>query len=146
LIIGFQIESKKLPKKMNTFKRIFRICTTKTPLDNSAWYYSNGKIVIKWRKVPELQKPCGAVRLEGQGLTERIILLYGIDGQYHAFRNTYPPLGMRLDPIDNTAKLRSCGILETIFDYSGNVMSGFGKESLKKYRVETRKCKIIIWA
>ena len=131
---------------MEVIKKLFGVYNTKTPHDNNAWYYSNGKIVLEWSKVSEIQKPCGSVSLEGRGLKERIFLLYGIDGQYYAYRNKYPPFGMRLEPIYNKAKIRCCGLFETTFDYSGNVMSGFGKESLKKYRVETRKCKIIIWA
>jgi hypothetical protein len=129
---------------MIAIKRIFGICSTKSPSDDGSWHYSNEKIVIEWARVPELQKPGGAIRLEGRGLEERVFLIYGMDGQYHAFRNTYPPLGMRLDPVEGRAKIRCCGLFETIFDYSGNVMSGLGKESLKKYRVEMRKCKLVI--
>jgi nitrite reductase/ring-hydroxylating ferredoxin subunit len=116
-----------------------------SPRDDKSWHYSNGKIVIEWARVPELQKPGGAIRLEGRGLKEKIILVYGIDGQYHAFKNNYSRLGMRLDPVEGKAKIQCCGWFETIFDYSGNVMSGKRKEPLKTYRVETRKCTLVIW-
>jgi hypothetical protein len=130
---------------MILFKRIFGISSTTSPSDDGSWQYSNGKIVIEWARVPEIQKPGGAIRLEGRGLKENILLIYGIDGQYHAFRNKYSRLRMRLDPVEDKAKIRCCGLFETIFDYSGNVMSGKGKEPLKTFRVETRKCKLVIW-
>jgi hypothetical protein len=131
--------------EMVEIKKILGICNTKSPKDDGSWHYSNGKIVIEWARVPELQKPSSAIRLEGKGFKGRVFLIYGIDGQYHAFRNKYSPLGLRLDPVAGTAKIRCCGLFETIFDYSGNVMSGYGKESLKKYRVEMRKCKLVVW-
>lgn len=130
---------------MGVFKKIFGICNTKRPSDDGSWYVSNGKIVLEWARVPVLHKPGKAVSLEGRGLKESVFLVYGIDGQYHAFKNRYPPLGMRLDPVDGTVKIRCCGPFETIFDYSGNVMAGVGKEPLKKYPVEMRKCKMVIW-
>jgi nitrite reductase/ring-hydroxylating ferredoxin subunit len=130
---------------MTIIRKIFGTCKTTSPNDDGSWQYSKGKIVIEWARVPELQQPGGAIRLEGRGLKEKIILIYGIDGQYHAFKNEYSRLGMPLDPVEGKAKIRCCGLFETIFDYSGNVMSGKGKESLKTYRVETRKCKLVIW-
>jgi nitrite reductase/ring-hydroxylating ferredoxin subunit len=72
------------------------------------------------------------------------MLLHGLDGQYHAFRNRCPHKGRRLDPVDKTAKVQCCCLSRSTFDYSGNVMSGPCKTSLRKYRVRTNKCKIVI--
>jgi len=132
--------------KLDFIKRIFGICETGKTEDSNSWKFSNGKVEIEWARVPELRKPCGAVRLEGRGLPERILVIYGIDGQFHAFRNRCSYWGRRLDPVAGDAAVRCCSLFRSTFDYAGNVMSGPAKESLRKYRVEIRKCKVIIWS
>ena len=129
---------------MTILKRIFGICETGKPEDAGAWKFSNGKVEIEWSRVPELRTPCGAVRLEGRGLPERILVVYGIDGQFHAFKNRCPHMGRRLDPVVGSAAVRCCSLFISTFDYTGNVMSGPAKESLKRFRVETQKCKVVI--
>jgi nitrite reductase/ring-hydroxylating ferredoxin subunit len=130
--------------QMEFFKQVLGICNTKKPEDVKGWAYREGKIELDWARIPELQKPCGAVRLEGRGLPKRILLIYGMDGQYHAFRNRCVHLGRRLDPVSGKAVLRCCSLFGTTYDYAGNVMSGPGKTSLKKYKVEKNKCKLFV--
>lgn len=130
---------------MGLFKRIFGICRTKPPRDAKCWKYSRGKVEIEWARAPELRKPCGAIRLEGWGLPERLLVIYGIDGQYHAFRNECTYTGRRIDPVAGTATLRCCGLSRSTFDYTGKVASGPAKEALKVFRVKTKQCKVIIW-
>jgi nitrite reductase/ring-hydroxylating ferredoxin subunit len=130
--------------KIEFIKKIFGICETKQPRDPGCWKYSNGKVEIEWARVPELRKPCGAIRLEGRGLPEKILVVYGIDGQFHAFRNRCPSWGRRLDPVGGTATICCCSLSRPTFSYAGNVMSGPAKEPLKKYRIETKKCKVIV--
>ncbi len=130
---------------MSILKRIFGICETGKAEDAGAWKFSNGKVEIEWARVPELRKPCGAVRLEGRGLPERILVVYGIDGQFHAFKNRCPHMGRRLDPVAGGAAVRCCSLSRSTFDYTGNVMSGPAKEPLRRFRVETKKCKVVIW-
>lgn len=127
------------------FEQIFGICQTQKPRDVGCWKFSRGRIEIEWGRVPEFRKPWGAIRLEGQGLPVRLLVTYGIDGQFHAFRNTCPHMGRRLDPVAGTARVRCCSLSGSTFDYTGNVMSGPAKEVLKTFRVETNKCKVIIW-
>jgi nitrite reductase/ring-hydroxylating ferredoxin subunit len=129
---------------MELIQRILRIPRTKRPRDERCWAYSRGMIVIEWGRVPELQKPCGAIRLEERGLADRILVVYGIDGQFHAFRNRCPHRGGRLDPVPGRAAVRSCGLSRSTFDYAGNIMSGPAKDALKTYKVKTNKCRVII--
>jgi len=82
---------------------------------------------------------------KGGGFLERVLIIYGIDGQYHAFRNKCGYMGRRIDPVVGTATVRCCGLSGSTFDYTGNVMSGSAKESLKTFRVRTKNCKVIIW-
>ena len=104
-----------------------------------------GKVEIEWARAPELRKPYGAIRLEGQGLPVRVLVIYGIDGQYHAFRNKCSYMGRRIDPVVGTATIRCCGLFRSTFDYTGNVMSGPSKEPLRTFKVETKHCKVIVW-
>lgn len=130
---------------MGLFKQIFGICKTKPPEYAGCWKYFRGKIELDWARVPELHKPGGAIRLEGRVLPERILVIYGIDGHFYAFKNRCTHMGRRLDPVAGTATVRCCSLSRSTFDYTGNVMSGPAKESLRKFRVETNKCKFIIW-
>jgi nitrite reductase/ring-hydroxylating ferredoxin subunit len=130
---------------MGLLKRIFGICETKKPRDSNWWNYGNGKVMLDWARVPELHKPCGAVRIEGKKIPGRIIVIQGFDGQFHAFMNQCTHMGRRIDPVADTTLIRCCSLNKSTFDYTGNVMSGPAKESLRKLRVETRKCKVIVW-
>ena len=85
--------------EMSLLRRIFGICTTQLPGDDDCWRYSRGKIKIEWARAPELHKTGGAIFLEGKGLSIRVLVVYGMDGQYHAFRNRSTFMGRRLDPV-----------------------------------------------
>jgi len=129
---------------MDFIKRIFGICETKQPGDPGCWKYSNRRVEIEWARVPELQKPSGAIRLEGRGLPERILVIFGIDGQFHVFRNRCSYDGRRLDPVPGTTTVRCCALSQSTFDYTGKAISGPAKESLRTYKIKSKKCKIII--
>ena len=129
---------------MGLFQRILGFCKTKPPGDPECWRYNRGKVVIEWARVPELHKPCGAIRLEGRGLPEGILVVYGMDGQFHAFKNKCSHLGSRLDPGEDVSTLQCCSLSKSTFDYGGNVISGPATESLQALPVENRKCKVVI--
>ena len=131
--------------KMGLFKIIFGICKTKLPRDAKCWKYSKGKVEIEWAQAQEFHKPGGAIRLEGKGLPIRVLVVYGMDGQYHAFRNRSTFMGRRLDPVAGTKTVHSCNVFRSVFDYTGNVMSGPAKKPLKTFPIETKNCKVIIW-
>jgi nitrite reductase/ring-hydroxylating ferredoxin subunit len=129
---------------MGLFQRILGISKTKPPEDPESWTYNRGKVVIDWARVPELHKPCGAVRLEGRGLPDRILLIYGMDGEFHAFKNKCTHMGRRLDPGGDISMVQCCSLSKSTFDYAGNVVSGPAKGPLDVLDVENRKCKVVI--
>jgi nitrite reductase/ring-hydroxylating ferredoxin subunit len=94
------------------------------PKDKECWNYSAGKVVIALNRAPELSSPGGAVRLEGKGLPERILVVYGEDGGYHAFRNRCQHMGRRLDPVPETQTVQCCSVNKSTYDYRGNVLFG----------------------
>lgn len=138
------LEGKQELHKMEFLKRTFGLCKTKKPKQAESWNFLEGKIGVEWAKVPELQEPCGAIRLEGAELPERVLLVFGMDGQYHAFQNRCPSTGRRLDPVMGKEALASCSLFPSTFDYEGHVLSGPARESLTTFPVRTKKCKVII--
>jgi nitrite reductase/ring-hydroxylating ferredoxin subunit len=129
---------------MSILKRILGICETKPPLDPWCWTHQNGRIEIDLPRAPELSRPGGAIRLEGQALPERVLIVYGTDGQFHAFRNKCRHMGRRMDPIPASAKIRCCSVSIATYDYSGKVVLGPARGPLKTYRVEAAEGKITI--
>ena len=130
---------------MSILKRILGICDTKAPLDAWCWTHQDRKIDIDLSRAPELSKPGGAIRLEGQALPEKVLVLHGTDGQFHAFHNKCRHMGRRIDPVPASAKVRCCSVSMATYDYSGKVVSGTAKGPLKAYRIEAADNKVIIF-
>jgi len=64
---------------MGIFKRLLGICSTRQPANAACWSYVEGKIHVELAEAPELQVPEGAIRLEGKGLPNRILVVRGPD-------------------------------------------------------------------
>ena len=87
------------------FQRIFGLPATQKPLDPQCWSFSDGKITIDLKRATELKKPGGALRLEGNGLPMRVLVIRGDDGKFHAFHNRCTHMGhRRLDPVLEQAR------------------------------------------
>jgi hypothetical protein len=62
----------------------------------------------------ELHKPGEAICLEGKGLSIRMLVVYGMDGQYHTFINRSTFMGRRLDPVASKQTVRSCNLFRSV--------------------------------
>lgn len=120
---------------MGIFKRILGICETKYPKDAGSWNYSEGKLEIDLKRAPELSEPGGTIRLEGNGLLERVLVFHGYDGQFHALKNKCTHMGRRLDLLDGTEQVRCCSVSKSTYDYAGQVISGRAKDAVKVFQV-----------
>ncbi|MBW1710957.1 MAG: Rieske (2Fe-2S) protein [Deltaproteobacteria bacterium] len=129
---------------MGLFKRLFGICETKPPLDDACWDFSEGKVEIDLERASELTNPGGAIRLEGKGLPEKVLVVNGNDGSLHAFHNKCTHGGRRIDPLAQTENIRCCSVSKSTFDYSGQLISGPAKGPLKAYKLETENGKATI--
>jgi len=129
---------------MGLFKRIFGLCETTLPSDPDCWKVAGGKVEIELARVPELQSKEGAIRLEGGGLSERVLVVHGTDGRFHAFRNKCPHFGRRIDPLPGKPQVRCCSLSKSTFDYKGKKVSGPAKRTLTPYRVEVENGMLII--
>ncbi len=116
-------------------KRILGIC--ETPLaDTESWRMSGSQILADLKKIPALSKPGNAVRLEGKGLSARILLVHGTDGNYHAFVNKCSHMGRRIDPMSGENSLCCCSVSKSAYTYDGKVISGPAKSPLRTLPVQ----------
>lgn len=68
-------------------KRLIGICETNPPQVPNCWMFSSNKIEIDLNRVPELSQAGGAVRLEGNGLPERVLVVHGDGKNFFAFND-----------------------------------------------------------
>jgi nitrite reductase/ring-hydroxylating ferredoxin subunit len=121
--------------KRGFFQRLFGIPATQKPTDDAGWQFAGGVVTIDLNQVPELGKSGGAVRLEGRGLPERVLVVHGDDGVYRAFHNRCRHMGRRLDPVPGAGTVQCCSVSKATYDYEGAVVHGPAKGPVKWYPV-----------
>jgi nitrite reductase/ring-hydroxylating ferredoxin subunit len=124
------------PYKRNIFQRILGLCATKPPQDEDCWSYSNGQLTIDLTRAKELDRPGSSLRFEGKDCPERILVIYGDDCQFHAYRNKCEHAGRRIDPVPGQEKLMCCSVSKTTYDYEGKIMAGPAKGPIRSYPIE----------
>jgi nitrite reductase/ring-hydroxylating ferredoxin subunit len=128
----------------NIFQRLLGICATKKPSDEGCWTFDDGNIVVNLDRVPELSCVNGAIRLEAKTLPERVLIILGDDGEYHAFRNRCTHGKRRLDPMPGMVQVQCCSIGKSIYDYNGKIISGSAKDDIQTYPVIDDNGKLVI--
>ena len=129
---------------MKFFKRLLGICETPPPGDPEAWTVANGLVRINLFRMPELNHPGGAVRLEGQDPAPRLLVFHGDDGQYHVVANRCTHMGRRIDPIAGSKTIQCCSISKSTFTYDGKPVGGVAKKALTTYPVAREGDKLTI--
>ncbi len=124
----------KLPRSI--FQRIFGIPATNKPANADCWRVEGDRIVLDAARVPELSRPWGAVRLEGGGCPERVLIIRGEDERLHAYRNRCGHVGRRLDPVPQTGTIQCCSINAATYDYDCQKLGGPGRGAVIQYEVE----------
>ncbi len=120
---------------MNFLKRIFGICETPIPGDPQAWSAQNGSVRIDLTRMPELKTPGSGVRLEGQGLDPRLLVLHGDDEKYHAIANCCTHMGRRIETMAGSNTIQCCSVSKSTFTYDGQPVGGAAKKPVKIYPV-----------
>ena len=128
---------------MSFFKKLFGISVTK-PAQEGSWKLNDGTIEIDLDRAPELSSPNGALRLEGEGLDPRMLVIHGVDGQYHAYKNNCACSGWRIDPVPGEEKVQCCTLASSTYDYTGKRVSGPAKDDLQVFPVEAEGKKLTI--
>ncbi|MBI9077838.1 MAG: Rieske (2Fe-2S) protein [Desulfatibacillum sp.] len=122
--------------KRGFLNRILGIPATKTPIDSDCWAYSDGVLTVDLARAPELSKPGGAMRLEGNGLPERVLVFQGDDGEFRAFKNRCSHIGhRRLDPVPGQNCVQCCSVNGSMFEYDGDNLKGPAPHPAKTYEV-----------
>ena len=108
---------------------------TDLPQIENAWIYQNNTLALDLAKLPELEELGGAVRIEGEALSDPVLVVLGEDENYYAFKNACTHAGRMIDPLAGTMTLECCSFSQSTFDYEGNVLSGPAKEPLTSYAI-----------
>ena len=75
------------PGELSFWDRIQGNPRTKDIAIEDSWTYSNGSLILDLSKLPEFNTLGSAVRIEGEILSDPILLVLGDDGNYYAFKN-----------------------------------------------------------
>ena len=118
---------------MGILKKIFGICETRRPEDPGCWIISGGRVEIDLKSAGELSGRGGAIRLEGKGLADRILVIRGENGLFYAYKNKCSHMGRRIDPVSGSQYIRCCSVMGSVFNAKGEIVSGPAKENLKQY-------------
>ncbi len=131
--------------KRSFFQRVFGIPATLRPRESECWSYAGGRVVIDLAKAAELERPGGALRLEGGGLPIRVLVVHGEDGRYHAFHNRCTHLGhRRLDPVPGTATVQCCSVNKSTYDYGGATLFGPAPRPVTVLPVELEGDRLVV--
>lgn len=126
-------------------KALAGLCETK-PLNQDHWEVQGNKVLVKIKEVPELHRPGRATYLQGKGLSTRLLIVRGDDGNYHCFSNRCTHMGRRLDPVKGKPEIRCCSVGHSTFDYQGGKLKGPAKRPIQVYssRVENDELLIML--
>ena len=124
--------------------RLAGVPQTQLPTIEDAWTYEKGKLTLDMKKLPEITKLGGAVRIEGGALPDPILVVYGEDKNYYAFKNACTHAGRMIDPLAGTMNLQCCSVGRSTYDYRGKVLSGPAKKALTSYPLSVDGDNIII--
>jgi nitrite reductase/ring-hydroxylating ferredoxin subunit len=113
--------------------RVKGVPETQLPQIEGAWTYTEDTLTLNLAKLPELVDLGGAVRIEGEILADPILVVYGEDGNYYAFKNVCTHADRMIDPVAGTMTLECCSVSSSTFDYQGNVLSGPAEGVLTSY-------------
>ena len=129
----------------NFFQRLFGLPATSKPLDPQCWTFSDGKIMIDLNRAPELKKHGGALRLEGDGLPMRVLVIRGEDGEFYAFHNRCTHLGhRRLDPVPSTGTVQCCSVNKSTYTYDGLKVYGPPTGPIGTFKVKLDDDRLIV--
>lgn len=130
---------------MEVLKRILGICKTGTPADEGCWSFADRTITVDMTRAEEIRTVGGAIRLEGRGLPEKVLLFQGLDGRFYALKNQCTHIGKRrIDPMIGQDRLNCCSVMGSVFTYKGDVISGPARKPLTSYPIVMQSDRILI--
>ncbi|MDI6796705.1 MAG: Rieske (2Fe-2S) protein, partial [Desulfatibacillaceae bacterium] len=93
----------------------------------------------------ELDRPGGALRVEGGNAPFRLLVIRDDEGQFRAFENRCSHLGhRRMDPVPGAGTIQCCSVNKSTYGYDGKVLSGPAPKPLTAYKVEKKGNTLVI--
>ena len=122
-------------KKRHFHQRLF--CVPATPLapEGDGWSFADGVLTVDLKKTRGLSAPDTALRFESGGLPDRVLVVHGTDGTFHAYSNHCACGGFRVDPVPTEQKIRCCTLMQSTYDYDGKFLKGTAKKDLTVFEV-----------
>ncbi len=118
------------------WQRILGISATSKPENPDSWSYDAGTLTIQLNQAPELMKAGTALRFEGKGLPQRVLVVFGEDEQYRAFHNRCTHLGhRRLDYVPGTDTVQCCSVNKSTYTFEGEKIHGPTPKPITTYPV-----------
>jgi nitrite reductase/ring-hydroxylating ferredoxin subunit len=130
--------------KRSWWQRLLGIPETGSPIETGCWSYRNSQVTIDLKRVPELSRLGGAIRLEGKNLPFRILVFHAADGSYCVFRNHCKHMGRRLDPIPGTETVQCCSVNKSTYAYDGRLLNGPAKGPLETFPVQQLNGELVV--
>ncbi|MCP4569638.1 MAG: Rieske 2Fe-2S domain-containing protein [FCB group bacterium] len=130
--------------KRNIFQRLFGVCITQPPQDPTCWSFKDGLLIVDLDRTSELTDPGGAIRLERDDLPDKVLIIHGDDGNYHAFQNVCQHGKRHLDPVPGDNTVQCCSIGKATYDYEGKILYGSAKDKLKIFPLDLDEGKLFI--
>lgn len=131
--------------KRSIFQRLFGIPATSKPQTSDCWTYGEGKLSIDLKKAPELKKTGGALRFEGGGLPERVLVVFGSDKKYRAYQNRCTHIGhRRLDPVPGANTVQCCSVNKSTYDIAGEKIFGPAPKPITTYPASVKGDRLVV--
>ena len=120
----------------NFFQRLLGRPATTEPLNPDCWEYRSGSLIIDLTKAPEFDSPAGALRFEGKGLPDRVLVVKAAEDYFHAFQNRCTHFGhRRLDPVPGTRTVQCCSVSKSTYGFDGKPIYGPAPNPIALYKV-----------
>jgi len=127
------------------FQRLFGTPATSKPQAPDCWTYADGKLTINLKKALELKKPGGALRFEGGDLPERVLVVFGADKKYRAFKNRCTHIGhRRLDPVPGTNTVQCCSVNKSTYGIDGKKIYGPAPKPITPYPTAVKGDRLVV--
>ena len=126
-------------------QRLFGTPATHKPQTPDCWTYADGKLAINLKKAPELKKIGGALRFEGGDLPERVLVVFGKDKTYRAYKNRCTHIGhRRLDPVPGTDTVQCCSVNKSTYDKNGKKIYGPAPRPVTPYPTAVNGNRLVV--
>ncbi|HOP05815.1 MAG TPA: Rieske (2Fe-2S) protein [candidate division Zixibacteria bacterium] len=135
--------SEELPvNKRSFFQRLFGKCITALPENDNCFTVEGHRVTIDLEALGNL--PNGAVRLEGNNLPVRLLIIRDQHQVFHVFENACTHGKRRMDPVFGHDLVQCCSVGRSTFDLEGHRLSGSAKLDIKKFPAEQNDGKLIV--